>query len=241
MDRDLGENWEAGVPKIGGPGDCPKSRTDDMVEEISARRCQIRPQNLKNTVFSAQNGQFPFFRVTHIFRIIFPIFLLFPGVGLAYLDIWTCLSDAQGMTQEMTASQASTQGRMGPPRGDPPKNPKIRKKRKKTNVFWSKTRFLASPGRDLSNHGGFFRFGALRGTGKFRYIFRHFFAKIPIPIQAFAYAGQAPMPSFGQVRSRSSGFMWSELWEALHLAQSPNFPVFQGVQARPIILPYVKI
>ena len=35
--------------------------------------------------------------------------------------------------------------------------------------------------------------------------------------------------------------MWSELWEALHLAQSPNFPVFQGVQARPIILPYVKV
>ena len=53
----------------------------------------------------------------------------------------------------------------------------------------SKTRFLASPGRDLSNHGGIFRFGALRGTGKFRYIFRQFFAKIPIPIQAFASCG----------------------------------------------------
>ena len=129
---------------------------------------------------------------------------------------------------------------MGPPGGTPP-NPKIRKKPQKTKVFWSKTRFLASPGRDLSNRGGIFRFGALRGTGKFRYIFRLIFAKIPIPIQAFAYAGQAPMPSYGQVRSRSSGFMWSELREAPHLAQNPNFPVFQGFQARPIILPYVKV
>ena len=35
--------------------------------------------------------------------------------------------------------------------------------------------------------------------------------------------------------------MRSELREAPHLAQSPNFPVFQGFQARPIILPYVKV
>ena len=77
----------------------------------------------------------------------------------------------------------------GPPQGGHPQNPKIRKKPQKTKVFWSKTRFLASPGRDLSNRGGIFRFGALRGTAKFRYIFRQFFAKIPIPIQAFASCG----------------------------------------------------
>ena len=75
------------------------------------------------------------------------------------------------------------------PQGGPPQNPEIRKQPQKTRVFWSKTRFLASPGRDLSNHGGFVRFGALRGTGKFRYIFQQFFAKIPIPIQAFASCG----------------------------------------------------
>ena len=87
-----------------------------------------------------------------------------------------------------TKLQASTQGRMGPPGGTPPK-PENKEKTSKTIVFWSKTKFLASPGRDLSNRGGIFRFGALRGTGKFRYIFRHFFAKIPIPIQAFASCG----------------------------------------------------
>ena len=120
--------------------------------------------------------------------------------------------------------QTSTQGRMGPPRGGPPQNPKIRKKRLKTHVFWSKTRFLASPGRDLSNRGGFFRFGALRGTGKFRYIFRHFFAKIPIQAfascgagsHAFLWTGQVPElqiyvvgaaggPSFG-TKSKFSSF-----------------------------------
>ena len=57
---------------------------------------------------------------------------------------------------------------------------------------------MASPGRDLSNRGGIFRFGALRGTGKFRYIFRHFFAKIPIPIQAFA-----------SCRAGSHAFLWT--------------------------------
>ena len=31
------------------------------------------------------------------FRIIFPIFLLLPGVGPAYLDIWTCLTGAQDL------------------------------------------------------------------------------------------------------------------------------------------------
>ena len=77
---------------------------------------------------------------------------------------------------------------MGPPRGTPQK-PENKEKTSKNKRFLSKTRFLASPGRDLSNRGGIFRFGALRGTGKFRYIFRQFFAKIPIPIQAFASCG----------------------------------------------------
>ena len=77
----------------------------------------------------------------------------------------------------------------GPPQGGPQKTENKEKNIKKQTILLSKTRFWASPGRDISNHGGFFRFGTLRGTGKFRYIFRHFFVQIPIPIQAFASCG----------------------------------------------------
>ena len=62
--------------------------------------------------------------------------------------------------------------------------------------------------------------------------------KIPTHILAFPNAEQAPMPPYGQIRSRTSGFMWSLLCKAPHLSQNPNFPLFQEVQARPIILAY---
>ena len=129
----------------------------------------------------------------------------------------------------------------GPPQGGPPQNPKIRKKRQTTKVFWSNTRFLASPGRDLSNRGGIFRFGGPRGPANSGTLFVNFSAKSPSLFRPLPAVGQAPMPSYQQVRSRSSGFMWSELREAPHLAQNLIFAVFQGFQARPIILPYVKV
>ena len=62
--------------------------------------------------------------------------------------------------------------------------------------------------------------------------------KIPTPILAFPKAGQASMPPYGQIRSRTSGFMWSELCETPHLS---FFSVFQEVQVRPIILPYAFV
>ena len=50
--------------------------------------------------------------------------------------------------------------------------------------------------------------------------------KIPIHILAFPNAGQAPMHPYGQIRSRTFGFIWSWLCEAPPLSPNPNFPVF---------------
>ena len=78
-----------------------------------------------------------------------------------------------------------------------------------TKAFWPRPRFLAFPGQILSICGGGFRFGAVWGTGKFGYIFLHFFAKILMPIEAFPHCRQAPMPSYGQIGSWSSRRLWS--------------------------------
>ena len=52
---------------------------------------------------------------------------------------------------------------MGPP-GGTPKSWKIAKIHSKTDVFWPKIVFSDAPGRDLSNQGRGFRFGAIPGT-----------------------------------------------------------------------------
>ena len=65
--------------------------------------------------------------------------------------------------------------------------------------------------------------------------------EIPTHIQAFPNSWQPPMPPYGQIRSQTSGFMWSLLCKAPHLSPNPNFPVFQEVQVRPIILPYAIV
>ena len=86
--------------------------------------------------------------------------------------------------------------------------------------------FLDFPGRVLSNQGRGFSFGAIPGTDIFGDPNHQILIKIPTHIQAFPNPWQPPMPPCGQIRSQTSGFMWS-------LSQNPNFPVFQEVQVRP--------
>ena len=102
-----------------------------------------------------------------------------------------------------------------------------------TNVFWPKIGFLDSPGRDLSNQGRGFPFGAIPGTDIFGDPHHPILIKIPTSILAFPNPWQAAMPPSGQIRSQTSGFMWSLLCKAPQLSQNPNFPVFQEVQVRP--------
>ena len=55
------KNGRPGVPKIVGPREGSELKTDRLPEEISAGRCQIRPQNLKKTSFRTNNDTFPLF------------------------------------------------------------------------------------------------------------------------------------------------------------------------------------
>ena len=65
--------------------------------------------------------------------------------------------------------------------------------------------------------------------------------KIPTPILAFPSPCQPPMPPYGQIRSRTPGFMWSLLCKAPQLSQNPHFPVFQGLQVGPSIRAYATV
>ena len=103
----------------------------------------------------------------------------------------------------------------------------------KTWIFWPKIAFLDFPGQTLSNQGRGFPFGAIPGTDIFGDPNHQILMKIPTHIQAFPNPWQPPMPPYGQIRSQTSGFMWSLLCKAPHLSQNPNFPVFQEVQVRP--------
>ena len=67
------------------------------------------------------------------------------------------------------------------------------------------------------------------------------FNKISMPILTFPNASQAPMLPYGQIRSRTSGFMWSLLCKAPQLSQNPHFPVFQEVQVGPSIRAYATV
>ena len=93
--------------------------------------------------------------------------------------------------------------------------------------------FLDSPGRDLSNHGRGFQFGAIPGTNFLGTPHHPILTKIPTHIQAFPNPWQPPMPPYGQIRSQTSGFMWSFLCKAPQLSKNPNFPVFQEAHVRP--------
>ena len=103
----------------------------------------------------------------------------------------------------------------------------------KTKVFWPKIAFLDFPGQTLSNQGRGFPFGAIPGTDIFGDPDHPILIKIPTHIQAFPNSWQPPMPPYGQIRSQTSGFMWSLLCKAPQLSQNPHFPVFQEVQVRP--------
>ena len=99
--------------------------------------------------------------------------------------------------------------------------------------FCPKIWFLGSPVRDLfSQHRGF-RFGAIPGTDIFGDTPPPYIDQNPHPYSGLSSPCQAPMPPCGQIRSRTSGFMWSLLCKAPQLSQNPHFPVFQEVQVRP--------
>ena len=84
-----------------------------------------------------------------------------------------------------------------------------------------------------------FYLGAIAGTDILRDTPAPNIDQKTIPILAFLYMGQAPI--YGQIRSRTSGIMWSYLCETPHVSQDPNFPAFQELQVRPIILPYAIV
>ena len=53
-------------------------------------------------------------------------------------------------------------------------------------------------------------------------------SKIPTHVLVSPNAEQAPMPPYGQIRSRTSGFRWSYLCETPLCPKNQHFPVFQG-------------
>ena len=78
-----------------------------------------------------------------------------------------------------------------------------------------------------------FHLGQFRGPTFLGTPHHQILTKIPSRIQAFPNSWQPPMPPYGQIRSQTSGFMWSLLCKAPQLSQNPHFPVFQEVQVRP--------